>query len=212
MRARYERYYYLLPRNPFILTVGCRCKHLPAGLCSREEMFVWEGNQHCETRLLLVFWQGLENLIVWGNYSLVKQKQWGERKRNAKDDIYYDSSAGEFAILACHNLHLHLHFNCSLKTFALEQIQEKHTWNMHPHTDTGLGWLPNLLQWEELAVGGVSKMKLFLHSPQVSQEKPCGRNCRWAFICSGNQTTYIYQRYLKRDLGGLILVSTFKST
>lgn len=187
-------------------------KHLPAGLCSREEMFVWEGNQHCETRLLLVFWQDFENLIVWGNYSLLKQKQWGERKRNATDDIHYDSSAGEFAILGCHNLHLHLHFNCSVKTFALEPIQKEHTWNMHPHTDTGVGWMPNLLQWEELAVGKVSKMKPFLHSPQVSQEKPCGRNCRRALICSGNQITYIYQRYLSRDLGSLILVSTFKST
>lgn len=28
---------------------------------------------------------------------------------------------------------------------------------MHPHTDTGLGWMPNLLQWEELAVGRVSE-------------------------------------------------------
>lgn len=83
---------------------------------------------------------------------------------------------------------------------------------MHPHTDTGVGWMPNLLQWEELAVGKVSKMKPFLHSPQVSQEKPCGRNCRRALICSGNQITYIYQRYLSRDLGSLILVSTFKST
>lgn len=126
---------------------GVDAKHFPAGLCSREEMFVWEGNQHCETRLLLVFWQGFEAFIVWTNYSLLKQNQWGERKRNAKDDIYFDSSAGEFAILACHNLHLHLHFNCSVKTFALEQIQKEHTWNMHPHTDTGLGWMPNLLQW-----------------------------------------------------------------
>ena len=110
-----------------------------------------------ETRLPFVFWQGFENLIVRGNYSLVKQKQWGERERNAKDDTYYDPSTAKFAIWVCHNLHLHLHFNCSVKTFALEQIQKEHAWNMHPHTDTGLGWMPNLLQWEELAVGRVSE-------------------------------------------------------
>lgn len=113
--------------------------------------------KHPETRLPFVFWQGFENLIVWGNYNLVKQKQWGERERSAKDDTYYDLFAAKFAIWICHNLHLHLHFNCPVKTFALELIQKKHVWNMHPHTDTGLGWMPNLRQWGKLAVGSVSE-------------------------------------------------------
>lgn len=113
--------------------------------------------KHPETRLSSAFWQGFETLIVWGNYNLVKQKQWRERERNVKDDTYCDLFAAKFAIWICHNLHLHLHFNCLMKTFALELIQKRHAWNMHPHTDTGLRWMPNLLQWETLAAGSVSE-------------------------------------------------------
>lgn len=174
MRAMCERYFYVLPRNSTILTVGdaSRCKHLPVGLCSREVLAL-EGNQYCETawtRLPFVFWQHFENLIVWGNYSLVKQKQQRERQRNAKYDTYCDSSTAEFAIWVCHNLHLHLHFNCSVKTFALEQIQE-YAWNMHPHTATSLGWMPNLLQWEDLAVGRVSEDEIISFSVYLRRVK-----------------------------------------
>lgn len=88
-------------------------------------------------------------IIAWWN------KNSEESERNAKDDTYYDPSTAKFAICVCHNLNLHLRFNCSVKTFALEQIQKKRAWNMHLHMGTGLGWIPNLLQREEVAVGRV---------------------------------------------------------